>query len=132
MGPAVLLLILATQATQAEFDFVDTNEDQRISSGEHEIYARLLFDQMDADNDDRLTVREIMANESKFVRHVFASGNILGPAELSTLEKIQRIDANQDGVISQTEHANAAAAKFQHMDINNNGELRIDEFLAGG
>ena len=132
MGPAVLLLILATQATQAEFDFVDTNEDQRISSGEHEIYARLLFDQMDADNDDRLTVREIMANESKFVRHVFASGNILGPAELSTLEKIQRIDANQDGVVSQTEHANAAAAKFQHMDINNNGELRIDEFLAGG
>ena len=132
MGPAVLLLILATQATQAEFDFVDTNEDQRISSGEHEIYARLLFDQMDADNDDRLTVREIMANESKFVRHVFAPGNILGPAELSTLEKIQRIDANQDGVVSQTEHANAAAAKFQHMDINNNGELRIEEFLAGG
>ena len=132
MGPAVLLLILATQATQAEFDFVDTNEDQRISSGEHEIYARLLFDQMDADNDDRLTVREIMANESKFVRHVFASGNILGPAELSTLEKIQRIDANQDGVVSQTEHANTSAAKFQHMDINNNGELRIDEFLAGG
>jgi Ca2+-binding EF-hand superfamily protein len=129
---ALLLLLVATQATQAEFDFVDSNDDGRISSGEHEVYARLLFDQMDADNDDKLTVREIMANESKFLRHVFTTGNLLGGGELSTAEKIQRMDANQDGVISQTEHANAAAAKFQHMDINNNGELRIEEFLAGG
>jgi len=129
---ALLLFLLATQATQAEFDFVDSNDDGRISSGEHEVYARLLFDQMDADGDDRLTVEEIMRDEAKFVRHVFTTGNLLGPAELGTAEKIQRIDANQDGVVSQTEHANAAAAKFQHMDINNDGELRPAEFLAGG
>jgi hypothetical protein len=128
----VLLAAQATQATQAEFDFVDSNDDQRISSGEHEVYARLLFDRMDADGDDKLTVAEIMANESMFVRHVFTTGNLLGPSELGTAEKIQRIDANQDGVVSQTEHANAAAAKFQHMDINNNGELLVAEFLAGG
>jgi Ca2+-binding EF-hand superfamily protein len=133
MAPAaLLLLLLATQATQAEFDFVDSNDDGRVSSGEHEVYARVLFDQMDADGDDRLTVAEIMANESKFVRHVFTTGNILGPADITTAEKIQRIDANQDGVVSQTEHANAAAAKFQHMDINNNGELSPTEFIAGG
>jgi hypothetical protein len=136
MAPVALLFVLlaaqATQATQAEFDFVDSNDDQRISSGEHEVYARLLFDRMDADGDDKLTVAEIMANESRFVRHVFTTGNLLGPSDLGTAEKIQRIDANQDGVVSQTEHANAAAAKFQHMDVNNNGELLVAEFLAGG
>ena len=35
-------------------------------------------------------------------------------------------------MISQREHANGAAAKFQKMDINNNGELSPEEFDAGG
>jgi hypothetical protein len=119
--------------TQAEFEFIDSNHDGRLSSSEHEVYARILFDQMDEDpDDDKLTVAEIMANEEKFVRHVFTTGNMLGPAELTTLEKIQRLDANQDGVISQTEHANGAAAKFQKMDLNNNGEVSPQEFEAGG
>ena len=118
--------------TDAEFALVDTNDDGRVSSSEYEVYTRRLFDEMDQDRDDKLTRAEIMANESKFVRHVFTSGNILGPAELSTAEKIQRLDANQDGVISQTEHADGAAAKFQKMDTNNNGELTPEEFDAGG
>ena len=126
--PAALAL-----ATSAEFAFVDSNHDGRISSGEHEVYARLMFDQLDGQpGDDKLTVAEIRADEPKFVRHIFVTGNILGPADISTAEKIQRVDANQDGVVSQTEHANAAAAKFQHLDINNNGELSPEEFDAGG
>jgi hypothetical protein len=126
------LIALMAGATAAEFAFVDTNDDGRVSSGEHEVYARLLFDQMDSDGDDKLTVDEIMASEQKFVRHVFTTGNLLGPADLSTAQKIQRLDANQDGVISQTEHAAGAAAKFQKLDINNNGELSALEFDAGG
>jgi Ca2+-binding EF-hand superfamily protein len=119
--------------TDAEFAVIDSNDDGRISSGEHEVYARRLFDEMDSEpDDDKLTRAEIMANESKFIRHVFTTGNILGPADLSTAEKIQRLDVNGDGVISQTEHANGAAAKFQKMDINNNGELTPEEFDAGG
>ena len=134
---AILALALASPAlashTRAEFDYVDSNDDGRVSSGEHEVYARQLFDQMDSEpDDDKLTVAEIMANESVFIRHVFTTGNILGPADLSTLQKIQRLDTNQDGVISQTEHANGAAAKFQKMDLNNNGELTAEEFDAGG
>lgn len=122
----------ADLATAAEFAIVDTNDDGRISSGEHEVYARRIFDEIDTDADDKLTRAEIMANETKFIRHVFTTGNILGPAELSTAEKIQRLDANGDGVVSQTEHANAAAAKFIKLDLNNNGEVSPEEFDAGG
>jgi hypothetical protein len=115
-----------------EFDFVDTNDDGRVSSSEHEVYARKLFDEMDTDGNDKLTQTEIQAAEPKFSRHVFAGGNLLGPAELTLPQKMQRLDANQDGTISQGEHANAAAAKFQKMDFNNNGELSPEEFAAGG
>ena len=133
-APTLLLLTMMAVAspTAAEFAFIDTNDDGRVSSSEHEVYARKLFDEMDTDNDDRLTSAEIMASELKFNRHIFTTGNILGPAELTTAEKIKRIDANQDGIISQGEHADAAAAKFRKMDIDNNGELAPEEFDAGG
>lgn len=133
--PTLLLLaITATGASlAAEFKHIDTNEDGRVSSSEHEVYARKLFDEIDADVDYKLTVAEIMASQSKFFRHVSAGvGGILGGTELSTAEKIQRIDANRDGIISRDEHADAARAKFQAMDRNNNGELSADEFAAGG
>ncbi len=129
----VLMAMLAAASPRAaEFAIVDTNDDGRVSSSEHEVYARKVYDEIDANADDKLTVAEIMANEEKFLRHVFTTGNILGPAELSTAEKIQRLDANQDGVVSQGEHADAAAAKYIKMDINNNGELSVQEFEAGG
>jgi Ca2+-binding EF-hand superfamily protein len=133
--PSLLLLALAANAASlaAEFKRIDTNEDGRVSSSEHEVYARTLFDQMDADVDYKLTVAEIMAAPDKFFRHVSAgAGGLLGATELTAEEKIQRIDANRDGVISRDEHANAATAKFQAMDVNNNGELSLEEFAAGG
>ena len=130
---ALLLFALAPAASAmdsaAEYAFVDTNHDSYVSSGEHEVYARMLFDEMDGQpGDDRLTVREIMANEAKFTSHVFTTGNILGPAEIDTREKIRRMDANQDGVVSQTEFMNAAAAWFQHRDLNNDGVLTFEEY----
>ncbi len=139
--PALFLAATAATATAtaaspallAEFKRIDTNEDGRVSSSEHEVYARKLFDEMDADVDYKLSIAEIMASGPKFFRHVSAGvGGILGGTELSSAEKIQRIDANQDGNISRDEHANAARAKYQAMDTNNNGELSADEFAAGG
>ena len=123
----------SAQATRAEFATIDTNDDGRVSSSEHEVYTRKLFDEMDFEpDDDKLTVAEVMASEVKFSRHVIVSVNILGSTETSTMEKVQGLDANQDGVVSQTEHAYGAAAKFRKMDINNNGELTPGEFAAGG
>ena len=126
------LMLLAFASLTAEFEYVDTNDDGRVSSSEHEVYARKLFDQLDNDGDYKLSVAEIMADESTFTRHIFAGGNMLGPAELSTREKIQRIDTNGDGVVGRDEHANAATAQFRKLDLNNNGELSPGEFEAGG
>jgi hypothetical protein len=120
------------EATRAEYDYIDSNDDGYVSSSEHEVYARQLFNEMDGDPPDyKLSKADILANHDKFFRHVFCTGNMLGGTDLSDAEKIERMDANKDGVISRDEHASAAAAKFQHMDINNNGELDPDEYDAG-
>ena len=114
-----------------EYDAIDTNDDGRVSSSEFEVHTRKVFDGIDSDADDKLTNKEILAAEASFNRWVFTTGAMLGPAQLTTAERIARIDVNQDGVVSQSEHANAAAAKFRAMDLNNNGELSLMEFDPG-
>ena len=134
--PRLLLLALLASASAparaGEFETVDTNDDGRVSSGEHEVYVRAAFDRMDADADDKLTRAEIDTAGREFLRHVYAGGTFLGgAAEPTTAEKLQRLDANQDGLISQGEYAAAGAGKFQKMDKDNNGELSFEEFWAG-
>lgn len=131
-GFMLLALLASAAAISAEFETIDTNDDGRVSSSEYEVYTRLVFDEIDGDGDDKLTNSEIMASESKFNRHVFTTGHILGPAKLTTAERIQRLDANKNGTIEQSEHADGAAAKFQKMDIDHGGELSQQEFAAGG
>ncbi len=142
-GAAVCLWVCLLAATMThaaadvanpavEFDSIDTNDDGRVSSSEFEVYTRKIFDEMDVDADDELTNREIMASEAKFNRYVFTAGALLGPAKkLTTAERIERLDVNRDGLVSQGEYANAAAAKFHAMDRNSDGELRLLEFDPG-
>jgi hypothetical protein len=133
VAPAAPLAPIVTRALAAEFRRIDTNEDGRVSSSEHEVYARALFDELDGDVDYKLTVAEIQAAPGKFFRHVSAgAGGFLGGTELSPAEKFQRIDVNHDGVVSRDEHADAARAKFRELDGNSNGELSPEEFAAGG
>ena len=130
---SILLSMALAAATDAEFAGIDSNYDGRVSSGEHEVYVRRLFDEIDGEpDDDKLTHDEIMAAEAKFSRHVFVSVSVMGTAEANTEQKILGLDVNQDGVVSQTEHANGARAQFRRLDLNNNGELSPQEFAAGG
>lgn len=130
---SILLSMALAAATDAEFAGIDSNYDGRVSSGEHEVYVRRLFDEIDDDpDDDRLTRDEIMKSERKFSRHVFVSVSVLGGAQANTEQKILGLDANQDGLVSQTEYLNGAEAQFRKLDLNNNGELSPQEFAAGG
>ena len=93
---------------------------------------RAAFDRMDGNGDDKLTQAEMDAAGKAFWRNVDAGGTPRGAAPPpTTAEKLQRLDANQDGLISQGEYATAGAAKFQTIDKNHNGELSFEEFWAG-
>ena len=131
----ILLALLASASVQArasEFEDVDSNDDGRVSSGEHEVWVRAAFDRMDSNADDKLTPAEVEAAGKALLRHVYVGGILLGgAAEPSTKEKLQRLDTNQDGLVSQGEYADAGAAKFRKIDWNNNGELSFEEFWAG-
>ena len=119
----------SAQLAQTEFEFVDSNHDGRVSSGEYETYAKLLYDRMDEDpDDDQLTAAEVRANADTFFHYVYAGGNMLGPAELSHTEILHRLDANQDGLISQTEYLTGARARYQKLDLKSDGELSPEEF----
>ena len=50
---------------------------------------------------------------------------------INSAQKIKAIDSNQDGILSQTEHASGSAAMFQKMDGNSDGKLTQQEFDAG-
>lgn len=131
----LLLALLAPAAAQArvgEFEIMDSNDDGRVSSSEHEVSVRAAYDRMDGNADDKLTQAEIDAAGKEVVRHVYAGGVLPGAtAKPSDAEKLQWLDANQDGLISQGEYASAAAAKFQKMDRNSSGELSFEEYWAG-
>lgn len=131
-GLLLLALLASAPAHAGEFETIDSNDDGRVSSSEYEVHVREIYDRMDGNADDKLTEAEVQASETMFLRHVYAGGVLLGAtAEPTTAEKRKRLDANQDGLISQGEYANAGAAKFRSMDLDNNGELSPEELAVG-
>ncbi len=128
-----LIALLSLPARAGEFETVDTNDDDRVSSGEHAVWVRAAYDRMDGNADDKMTPAEIDAAGKEFLRHVYLGGTLLGveAAEPDPAEKLQRLDANKDGLVGQGEYADAAAAKFQKIDGNHDGVLSLVEYWAG-
>ena len=135
-APSVLLLAIAASAVLAapaalakknasEFASMDSNKDGVVSSSEHEVYARRMFDIIDTNHDDKVTADELTAAEGKVSRHAS------GPTEYSAAARIRRRDANGDGVISQGEQADGARQKFIMLDADSNGQLTPQEFASG-
>jgi hypothetical protein len=127
---AGLALALAAAAPAAaknspEFKAIDSNHDGRISSSEHEVYARKTFDMIDANKDDKVTPDELNAQHG-------VSGHASGSRWLNAAEKVRNNDTNGDGTVSQDEHATAARNKYIRMDHDDNGELTQQELDAGG
>jgi Ca2+-binding EF-hand superfamily protein len=111
--------------TSAEFATIDSNHDGSISSGEHEDYARKMFDLIDTDSDDNISVAELDAAQGKVSDHAGGSD------AANSAQKIRRFDTNGDGEVSQTEVATGARLKFQMLDKNSNGALTPQEFAVG-
>ena len=135
-APSVLLLAIAASAVLAapavlahknatEFQRMDSNNDGVVSSSEHEVYARKMFDVIDTNHDDKVTADELTASEGKVSRHAS------GPTEYSAAARIRRRDVNGDGIISQGEQADGARQKFISLDADSNGQLTEQEFASG-
>ena len=107
-----------------QYRAMDGNNDGLVSSSEFEDSARSMFDAMDADKDDDVTLAEVEAARQRI------SGRVPGLSAGAAARKIRAMDTNADGVLSRTEHRDAASAMFRSTDRDNDGNLTTQEFDA--
>ena len=128
VASVVLYLVPPTaqaSGTAADFARADGNNDGVIAPGEHEDYARSMFNQIDTDRDGNITAAELDAAQGS------VSDRAGGSDAMNSAQKIRRFDNNGDGDVSWTEAADGARLRYRLMDNNHNGEVTPQEFAAG-
>jgi hypothetical protein len=106
-----------------QFKAMDRNNDGLVSSGEFDDVAKAMFDAMDGDGNDSVTLQEMEAARQKL------RGRAVVSAE-GAARKIRAIDTSADGVLSRSEHRDAATRLFQDADADKDGNLTTQEFEA--
>jgi Ca2+-binding EF-hand superfamily protein len=118
---------------EAEMRIMDANEDGKISASEHAAGAQQMFQGMDGNQDNRVTAVE-MDGAHKPLKAQDASHGEHGSKmsrEMSSAEKIKKIDADGDGVLTAKEHADGSKKMFTKMDANKDGALTAAEIKSG-
>jgi len=124
-GVFLVTKIVGAKAADAEFDGMDADGNDRVSSTEHAAAAKRMFKTMDANADGRVTAAEMDAAHEK------VTGRKGRPGEMSSKRKIAAIDTSGDGVLKAGEHAKGAREMFRKMDTNVDGSLTREELAAG-
>ena len=106
-----------------QFRAMDRNNDGLVSTGEFEDVARAMFDAMDGDKSDDVTLEELQAARQRI------SGRV-AIGSTAAARKIRDMDTNADGVLSRTEHRDAASRLFREADGDKDGNLTSQEFEA--
>jgi hypothetical protein len=114
------------KAVDAEFSAMDANHNGRIAPAEHAEGAKKMFDTMDANRDGKVTAAEMDAAHAKITGR-----KTVDDSEMTSAEKIRMVDANRDGVLTATVHAEGAKKMFALMDLDTDGDLTKEEVLAG-
>lgn len=114
-----------TAAVEAQFSAHDTDHDGRLSPQESAEGSRQMFHAMDVDHDGKVTEAELARAQPP------GGKSAEGATELSAKEKIRMVDADGDGILTATEHAEGAKAMFALMDLDADGFVTRPEMLQG-
>jgi Ca2+-binding EF-hand superfamily protein len=133
---------------------MDTNGDGKITSTEHATASKLMFTQMDANQDGRVNAIEMEAahaaktegthkDKGKVTRHEEGHdkesadrshdqhGQISSARMRSGTHQIAAIDSNGDGELTSAEHAAGMKKIFTQLDANIDGTLTAQEIREG-
>ncbi|WP_162247706.1 EF-hand domain-containing protein [Lysobacter sp. Root494] len=122
-----------------KFKMMDANGDGMVSASEHAAAVTKMFSEMDANGDGNVTAAEMDAKHDR-KKATAKSGMTSNDAamddhsmghEMSSADKIAKMDTNGDGVLSASEHDSGAQAMFSQMDADGNGSLSRQEMAAG-
>jgi len=120
-----------------KFKMMDANGDGMVSASEHAAAVTKMFGEMDANGDGNVTAAEMDAkHEGKAAAKSNMTSNDAAmdhdmARDMSSSEKIAKMDTNGDGVLSASEHDSGAQAMFTQMDTDGNGSLSRQEMMAG-
>jgi Ca2+-binding EF-hand superfamily protein len=120
---------------QDTFLLADTNHDGRLSLSEFMELRRSLFHIADIDRDDSLIYVEfelLVVMEQVGWTDRDHDGRIeLSELRESLTKVFEQIDVDHDGKLTTGEAAYMPAAEFRAFDKNRDGQLTVDEFVAG-
>lgn len=108
-----------------EIQMMDTNHDGKVSASEHASGARQMFLTMDANSDGNVTAAEMDAAQQSI------TGRSSSSEQMSSIHKINTIDADKDGQLTAEEHAKGSQRMFAVMDTNHDEQLTAQELQAG-
>ncbi|QSX78925.1 CREC-EF hand family protein [Agrilutibacter solisilvae] len=124
-----------------KFKDMDADRDGMVSATEYAASVSRMFGEMDANHDGNVTAAEmdarhhgkkIAAVESKEPVTYNDAATDEGPMrpELSSADRIARLDASGDGMLSAAEHEAGAESMFKELDNDGNGNLSQQEVAA--
>ena len=92
----------------------------QISASEHAAGADKRFDMMDVNQDGKITATEIDASHG-------AESAAWAKHEMSSADKIRKLDSDNDGALTRTEYAAASQKMFSKLDVDGDGNLTAAE-----
>ena len=127
----------AKDPIEAEMKLIDANKDGKVSMAEHTMGAQEMFKGMDGNQDNRVSAAEMDATQPAMKSQDAAHGADSHGAdhkmshEMSSAQKIKKLDTDGDGFLTAQEHEAGAKKMFTKMDKDQDGFLTAAEIKEG-